>query len=275
MANHGPKVHWTAKAYTASASFVPKLTSTVLAWLDAGPGDKILDLGCGDGVLTAQIKERCASVVGIDASPNLINAAKETYGSISDLSFQVQDCCLMEAFSKSQEGCYTKVFSNAALHWILRDPNTRISVFKAAYALLQPNGTLVFEMGGAGNVAEVHACLVAALVHRGVSIEEARQASPWFFPSEKMIARLLGEAGFVLEKSQLEYRPTELTTAHGGGIEGWVRLMGAHLLELLSPEKREEAVREICDALETILTHEEDGTKWLGYVRLRVAVKKI
>lgn len=269
-----PKDHWTAKAYTSSASFVPKLTSTVLSWLDPKPHENILDLGCGDGILTAQIKEQCASVTGIDASSNLIEAARSSYGTIPNLTWEVHDCRYLERSPTVRTGHYDKVFSNAALHWILRDPSTRRSVFQGAYNALKPGGTFVFEMGGAGNVAEVHTALLAAVVHQGLSIEQARDASPWFFPSEKLAKQTLEEVGFGVEKSQLEYRPTELTTDEGGGIEGWVRLMGAQFLEGLEEWKREAAVREVCEVLETVLTHEEDGSKWLGYVRLRVVARK-
>lgn len=268
------KDHWIAKAYTDSASFVPRLTSTVVAWLDPQPNDIILDVGCGDGLLTAQIKESCASVTGVDASANLINAARTSYGSIPDLSWEVHDCRFLEKSRHFQPGHYTKIFSNAAFHWILRDPLTRQSVLDAAYKALKPSGMFVFEMGGAGNVAEVHAALISALVHHGVGIQEAREVSPWLFPSEQFMKNILGKAGFSLEKSQLEYRPTKLTTEDEGGIEGWVRLFGAQFLEKLSESHRKSAVKEICDTLETVLTHEEDGSKWLGYVRLRIMAKK-
>lgn len=275
MTSETPKDHWTHEAYSASASFVPELTSKVVNWLDPQPTDMILDLGCGDGLLTARIKDRCARVVGFDSSANLIESARKNYGSTPKLSWYLQDCRYLEECPDLEDGKYSKLFSNAALHWILRDPSSRISVFRAAYRALKPGGQLVFEMGGAGNVAEVHAALLAAVVHQGVSIEKAREASPWFFPSEGLMKNILGEVGFVVKRSEVEYRPTPFTTEKEGGVEGWVRLMGSQILEAVAiPEKREAAVREVCDVLKTILTHEEDGSMWLGYVRLRVRAEK-
>ena len=275
MTSQAPKDHWTHEAYSTSASFVPQLTSKVVGWLDPQPADIILDLGCGDGLLTAKIKERCASVTGVDSSSNLLEAARRNYGSISNLFWHVQDCRYLEDYRDVGDGAYSKVFSNAALHWILRDASTRLSVFRAAFRALKSGGELVFEMGGAGNVGEVHAALLAAVVHQGAGIEAAREASPWFFPSEELMKKILGEIGFIVEKSELEYRPTRLTTEKEGGIEGWARLMGAQILDVLpSPEQREAAVREVCDVLKTILTHEEDGSMWLGYVRLRFHARK-
>ena len=266
--------HWKAKTYANSASFVPKLTSTVVSWLDPQPDDIILDVGCGNGPLTAEIKERCAMVVGVDASANLIEAARNSYGSIPDLTWEIHDCRYLEKSLQFRPGYYTKVFSNAAFHWILRDPDTRQAVLQAAYDALKPNGVLVFEMGGAGNVAEVHTALLAAVIHQGLDIQEARKASPWFFPSEKLMQKMLETAGFIVEKLELEYRPTKLITDDTSGIEGWVRVFSPQFLEKLSASQQEAAVKEVCATLETVLTHEEDGSQWLGYVRLRAMARK-
>ncbi len=150
-----------------------------------------------------------------------------------------------------------------------------MSVFRGVFKALEPGGVFVFDMGGAGNVAEVHTALLAALVHQGMAIEKARKACPWFFPSEHLITEMLEEIGFRVEKIKLEYRPTKLTTEKEGGLEGWVRLMGANFLDALpTHEKKEAVVQEVCDMLQTVLTHEEDGSKWLGYVRLKVVARK-
>lgn len=273
--NPQPKDHWTTTAYTAAASFVPLLTREILQWLDPQPHDRILDLGCGDGVLTSKIRSSGSRIAGLDASANLIAAAEKTYGSDEGLSWKVLDCRYLENSGVVEEGGYNKVFSNAALHWILRDASTRMSVLRGAYGALRPGGTFVFEMGGAGNVAEVHTALLAALVHQGVAIERARDACPWFFPSEKLMREMLEEVGFSVEKMKLEYRPTKLTTEKEGGLEGWVRLMGAEFLDVLPTDgKKEAVVREACDVLHTVLSHEEDGSMWLGYVRLKVVARK-
>ena len=270
-----PKDHWTQSAYKASASFVPLLTQEIVQWLDPQPSDRILDLGCGDGSLTAQIAERCAHIDGFDASLNLIQAASTEYKDTPRITWHILDCRYMENSGAVREGRYDKVFSNAALHWILRDASTRMSVFRGVYNALKPGGEFVFEMGGAGNVAGVHTALLSALIHQGMSIEKARETSPWFFPSEQLMQNMLEEAGFRVLKSKLEYRPTTVTAGKDGGLEGWVRLMGAQFLEALDTDAQREAViKEVRNVLHTVLSREEDNSAWLDYVRLKVVARK-
>lgn len=166
------------------------------------------------------------------------------------------------------------MFSNAAMHWILRDEGTREGVLRDTFRMLKSGGVLAFEMGGKGNVAEVHAALMAAVVHQGIPVERARELCPWFFPSEEGMRKLLEGVGFVVERAEVEYRPTRLTEGEEGGLEGWVRLMGARFLEGVEGERgREEAVKEVCEVLRTVIRR-EDGSWWLGYVRLRVLARK-
>lgn len=132
----------------------------------------------------------------------------------------------------------------------------------------------MFEMGCHGNVPEALTALIFALVQHGVPIEKAREASPWFFPSEAWMRSALESIGFHIKHMETEYRPTKLTSTADGGLAGWVRLMGAQFLEVLPAAKREATVQQICDVLQTAVT-KEDGSQWLGYVRLRGIATRI
>lgn len=271
--------HWTSAKYQSAASFVPKLTTTVLSYLDIQPTDQILDIGCGDGQLTSQIAQSTTQgqVLGLDASSSFITTANQVH-SPPNCSYRLQDCTALSATSDAiADGSWDKVFSNAALHWILRPPATRENVFHDIYRALKPGGTFVFEMGGKGNVAEIHSAFTAALAHAGLSIEEAREACPWFFPSVAWMRKMLGEVGFEVEKCESEYRPTKLnpeTEDGSGGIEGWLRLMGARFLEAVDEGKRGGVLKEVCEVLESVIMREEDGSRWIGYVRLRAVARK-
>ena len=91
------------------------------------------------------------------------------------------------------------------------------------------------------------------------------------------MSRTLSGLGFRVEKCELEYRPTKLnpdTADSTGGVEGWLRLMGAPFLEAVDKTKREMVLEEVCGVIDSIVTREEDGSKWMGYVRLRVVATK-
>ncbi|KAL6233470.1 hypothetical protein BDW75DRAFT_252034 [Aspergillus navahoensis] len=266
------KDHWSSEAYSTSASFVPKLAQTLLQYLDPQPTDKVLDIGCGDGKYTELFLPRVSKVLGVDSSPAMIEAAKKNYGG-EKAEFRVLNCCFLEQDGDVADGSWDKVVSNAALHWILRNEKTRLSTLKGIHASLKKGGTFVFEMGGHGNVAEIQAAMQYALLRQGISIEKAREAYPWYFPSVSWMTSALESIGFNVVKMETEYRPTKLTSDVNGGLAGWVRLMGAAFLDVLEAEKREDVVREVCKVLQTAVTR-EDGSQWLGYVRLRgLAVK--
>ncbi len=119
------------------------------------------------------------------------------------------------------DASFDKVFSNAALHWILSDPDSRKSTIAGCMRVVKLGGLFIAECGAIGNVAEVHAALIAALVHRGVDEQLARQSSPWWFPSLGGMRVLLEGEGFEWVKGEVELRQTELTAGNGGGLVGW------------------------------------------------------
>lgn len=265
------KDHWTSEAYNSAAGFVPKLTSTVVSYLNAQPNDRILDIGCGDGSLTVRIAASGAMVLGVDASKSFIATAGETYAS-EKCSFLLHDATELQSCEEAIGGQWDKVFSNAAMHWILQRTETRKAFFENVNKSLRKDGQFVFEMGGAGNVAEIQTSSIAALVHAGVPLQTARDGFPWFFPDVDWMRGTLESTGFKVEKCELEYRPSKLGE---GALENWIRLMCADMLEVVEDEeKREGVVREMCDTLQTVLTR-EDGSQWLGYVRLRAVARKL
>lgn len=271
------KDHWSSNAYSSAAAFVPKLTTKVVSYLDVQPNDRILDLGCGDGILTAQIAAKAVNgeVLGLDASRSFIETAKEKYSS-SNCTFKYQDCTKLEECPEAVEGKWDKVFSNAAQHWILRNPDTRLGYFDNVHKALKPDGMYVFEQGAFMNVAEVQTACHSALIHAGKTAKEAVEASPWFFPDEKWMRGTLEKAGFEVDVCEFEYRSTPMTMDKedgSGGLEGWVKLFCAQFLDTVDEGKREGVLREICAVLEPVVT-KLDGSRWMGYTRLRAVARK-
>ncbi|KAK1830348.1 putative methyltransferase C70.08c [Podospora conica] len=275
--------NWSSEAYQHSASFVPKLATKIMQWLDPQPDDVILDIGCGDGVLDLQIghvlSRGTGSLHGIDSSPAMIAAAEKAAAAAglgSKCTFDVLDATTLPQAPTATSPTYTKLFSNAALHWILRPPASRVPFFRAAHAALAPGGLFAFEMGGLGNVCEVRAAVLAVLARR-VGMARAKEAEPWFFPDEAWVRETMeGTAGgWVVERVEREWRPTD---ADGGGVEGWVGLMvGGWVRGVVGEEEeRGECLREVVEVLEEVCGKPGPKGGWMfSYVRLRVLARRV
>lgn len=240
---------WSAVTYAENARFVSDLTAEVFALLDPQPGERILDIGCGDGVLSLKIVEAGASVLGIDSSDSMLAAAAERGISVQRLDAR--------SLPFSRE--FDAVFSNAALHWI---PEASLVAEGVARAL-KPGGRFVAEFGGFGNIAAISVAMRAVCARYGVRSDER---FPKFYPTPAEYASLLQSHGFTVESIGLYPRPTPLPT----GMEGWLRTFGKGLLSLL-PDA-DSAVAEAVELLRPNLC--DEAGNWIAdYVRLRVLAR--
>ena len=171
-----------------------------------------------------------------------------------------------------QTGRFTKVFSNAAMHWILRPEDKREVFFRGVRESLAPGGRFVFEMGGLGNVCEVRAALVST-VGRRIGLAKTLAVCPWFFPDEEWVRTMMEETvgGFVVEKIEREWRPT---TADAGGVDGWTRLMAKKFFDAVPEEERDACIREAIDVLDNVCA-KPGGGYMFSYVRLRAVARKL
>jgi hypothetical protein len=182
--------------------------------------------------------------------------------------------------SRLQDGSCTKLFSNAALHWILRPADRREAFFRAARTALVPGGIFAFEMGGLGNVQECVTAILAPIARR-VGMEKAWAANPWFFPDEDWARQTLEKkvGGWKVERAERVWRPTVVDTETG--VEGWTRLMGKTFFEAVGDEvEREACVKEAAEVLKVVCAIDGPGEGgrqryMLSYVRLRVLARKI
>ena len=243
---------WDPERYARNAGFVPELGAHMLEVLDPRPGERILDLGCGDGALTEKLVAAGARVVGIDSSAEQVAAA----------CARGLDARVMNGEELGFDGAFDAVFSNAALHWMPAADKVIGGVWRA----LASGGRFVGEMGGGHNIATVVQALDGAMGRRGI---DADALFPWYFPSAQEYRRRLEDVGFRVRLCALFERPTPLP----GDIGDWLATFAGDFLGAVAAGGRPALVGEIREALEPDLCDGE-GRWTVDYVRLRFAAIK-
>lgn len=243
---------WDPDRYARNARFVADLGAPVVDLLAPRAGERILDLGCGDGALTAQLVSLGCQVVGVDASAQQVDAARKLG----------LDASVMNGEALDFDSEFDAVFSNAALHW-MRDP---AKVIAGVHRALRPHGRFVAELGGYGCVAKIRKALVEALNGRGI---DGEAANPWYFPAVADYSQHLTSGGFVLNYIALIPRPTPLP----GDVTGWLETFAESFTSTLPSAERPSYLAEVREALRPELCDTE-GQWTADYIRLRFAANK-
>jgi len=243
---------WDPERYERNARFVSDLGQPVLELLAPRMGERVLDLGCGDGVLTERLVAAGCRVVGVDGSPAQVEAARA----------RGLDAHVMDGQALAFEDEFDAVFSNAAMHWMKRADAVIAGVYKA----LRPGGRFVGEFGGEGCVALIRTALVAALDRRGI---DGAALDPWYFPDVASYGRRLEAGGFVVRWIALIPRPTPLP----GDVVGWLETFAESFTGALPAHERPEFLAEVREALRPALC-DASGAWTADYVRLRFAATK-
>jgi len=242
---------WSASSYAENGRFVADLGAPVFDLLAPQSGERILDLGCGDGVLTEKIVAAGARVTGVDSSQNLLAEARA----------RGLDVRWMDGQQLSFQAEFDAVFSNAALHWMKRSQD----VVQGVHRALKPGGRFVGEFGGHGNVAAVYTALLAVFSQHAVDLTPHLL----FFPTPAEYQQCLEDHGFRVEYIAFIPRPTPLPTGMSGWLDTFARGMFALLSEADRAPARDEAVR----LLQPILC-DSRGHWTADYVRLRFLARR-
>ena len=237
---------WDAADYARVGSFVSELGGAALDLLDPQPGERILDVGCGEGSLTRKIIERGATVLGVDNSPEMIAAARAN--GVDAVRLSVADMTFSSEFDAA--------FSNAALHWVLEKEQAARAIFRA----LRPGGRFAGEMGGEGNIARLQQVVDEEMILRGYA--PPVEAHNWY-PAPEEFAAVYEAAGFREVDARLIQRPTPIPH----GIANWVLTFRKGWLDRagVPEEERADLAANVADRF---------GTDTADYVRLRFIMKK-
>lgn len=218
---------WNSDLYDNKHSFVAECGKAMINFVNVSENQKILDLGCGTGVLTNELAKNGATVIGTDLSKDMINKAKSNY---PNLTFRVEDATNLPFKNE-----FDTVFSNAVFHWIANQEKLLYSVYNS----LKDNGTLICEFGAKNNISQIQTAFEKVIGQKGHSY-----CSPFFFPTKEEYKLLLEKAGFEV-KHIIEYdRPTPLTNGEKG-LRNWIQQFFASDLIKFSYEEKEQILFEV------------------------------
>jgi trans-aconitate methyltransferase len=238
---------WNAADYARVGAFVAELGGAALDLLDPQPGERILDIGCGEGTLTKKIVERGATVLGIDNSPEMIAAARANG----------IDAVLLDAADMSFRVEFDAAFSNATLHWVLEKEQAARGIFRS----LRCHGRFAGEMGGEGNLRQLREALDNELIIRGYA--PPIEASNWYASPDEF-ASVYESVGFREIDARLIERPTPIEH----GVAAWVTTFREGWLDRAGVPEQERI--EIGAAVA-----ERVASNVADYVRLRFVMRKL
>ena len=242
--------NWDSSLYDDQHSFVWRAGADLVDLLHPEPGERILDLGCGTGHLTAKIAENGARVTGLDSSPSMIAQARQNF---PGLHFTLAD-----ARDFRSDETFDAVFSNAALHWI----HDAEAVVRCVASVLKPGGRLVLEMGARGNIRRIRQVIESVFAEAGRAPN-----CPWFFPSVAEYSTLLEKHGFDVRTAQTFDRWTKLEHP-GRGLREWIEMFAGSYFEGIPNGDRHVLIGHIEERLRPELYVE--GAWFADYRRLRI-----
>ncbi|MCI1956191.1 MAG: class I SAM-dependent methyltransferase [Oscillospiraceae bacterium] len=244
-------IKWDAKKYTQDFSFVSRYGTDLTELIDTKGKPTVLDLGCGNGALTHKLTEEGMPALGMDASADLLQIAREKHPGLTFLEGDATNFTLPEPVDV--------VFSNAVFHWIGREKQP--DLLECVYRSLKPNGQFIFEFGGHGNNALIHSALKVEFEKRGLVYH-----FPFYFPTIGEYSSLLEQAGFKVTYAVLFDRMTELKGKNG--LTDWIQMFVKTPFGNLPETVHEEIIMEAVKKLRSKLFY--DGKWHADYVRIRM-----
>jgi trans-aconitate methyltransferase len=234
------KVAWDPAAYAANSAPQQSWARELIAKLDLRGNEHILDVGCGDGKVTAEIAQALpsGSVVGIDASPQMIEFARKTFppSAIPNLEFHVMDARKVHFIKK-----FDAVFSNAAMHWVDDHP----AFLRGAASVLRPGGRLVVSCGGKGNAHDVFIATRPEMRLKRWCGFFRRMGTPYFFYSPADYEKWLPHFGFKMMAVRLT--PKDAVFNGREGFAAWLRTTWLPYIQRVPEDLREEFIAAVTD----------------------------
>jgi len=258
---------WNAVDYAKSSSVQQLWARELIAKLKLKGNERVLDIGCGDGKVTAEITSQVpsGSVLGIDNSREMIALAQSKYPAdgFPGLRFQYGDASVLSFRNE-----FDVVFSSAALHWI-RDHRP---VLQGIYASLRTGGKALLQMGGRGNASEVMSVLDGLILKNEWREHFIGFDFVYGFYGTEVYRKWLIEAH--LQPKRVELIPKDAAHQNRMAFEGWIRTTWLPWTQRVPEHKREQFIAELADTYLEKYPADEHGVVHVHMVRLEVEAVK-
>jgi trans-aconitate 2-methyltransferase len=259
---------WNAAAYAANSSVQQNWARELITRLHLRGDEHVLDLGCGDGKVTAEIARAVprGRVLGVDAAPEMIAFAKKTFppAKTANLKFEVCDARKI----KAPTGGIDLVFSNAALHWV----DDHEAVLKGAANVLKPGGRLVISCGGKGNAHDVFLALRPEMRLKRWSTFFRKMPLPYFFYAPADYEKWLPKFGFKIHA--LKLAPKDALYPGTDGFATWVRTTWLPFVQRVPENLREEFIAAVTERYVAKHPPDANNNVHVRMVRLEIVAEK-
>jgi trans-aconitate 2-methyltransferase len=259
---------WNAADYAANSVVQQTWARELIAQLHLRGDEHLLDVGCGDGKVTAEIARavRRGLVTGIDASPQMIKFAKKTFpaSKIPNLEFRIMDARKIKFAQR-----FDVIFSNAALHWV--DDHEKI--LRGAAAVLKSGGRLVVSCGGKGNAQDVFVTLRPEMRLKRWREFFRKMPTPYFFYAPDDYKKWLPKFGFKIQKIKLA--PKDATYNGAEGFATWLRTTWIPYVQRVPENLREEFIEAVTQRYVVKHPPDADGKVHVRMVRLEIDAIKV
>ena len=258
---------WDAADYAANSAVQQTWARELIARLKLRGDEHVLDVGCGDGKVTAEIARVLpdGSVTGVDASVEMIAFAQRTFPvrKNPNLEFHVMDARKIKSTRR-----FDVVFSNAALHWV----DDHEAILRGAASVLKPGGRLVISCGGKGNAHDVFLALRPEICLKRWRRFFRRMPKPYFFYSPADYEKWLPRSGFRIVDVRLT--PKDATYAGREGFAAWLRTTWLPYIQRLPEAVREEFITAVAERYVSKHPPDEGNLVHVRMVRLEIAATK-